>query len=169
MSHLLTRGHGDMADHFFEQGSESLLTPPAFEFVLGNELHRALRSQSFLTLVVFEAQREWEELFVAADDETLDDVAQLVARSVRATDLVSKTDKGLLSLALLDADFDSGAGVVGRLMSRIVSYNFQTPLRIAVGAACYPTHAVDADSLKREAASHPLVNWRGSLPKASND
>ena len=36
-------------------------------------------------------------------------------------------------------------------------------MRIAVGAACYPTHAVDADSLKRQALSRPIVNWRGGL------
>ena len=36
-----------------------------------------------------------------------------------------------------------------------------TPLRIAVGAACYPTHAVDAPSLRRQAATRPIVNWRG--------
>jgi hypothetical protein len=40
-------------------------------------------------------------------------------------------------------------------------YDFPTPLRISVGAACYPTHAVDAESLKRQAVSHPVVSWRG--------
>jgi hypothetical protein len=46
-------------------------------------------------------------------------------------------------------------------VQRIDSYDFPTPLRISLGAACYPTHAVDADSLRREALSHPVVNWRG--------
>ena len=158
-----------MSDPFYEEGSR-LLTPTAFEFVLDGELKRAVRSQNFLTLVVLEAKREWEGLMMTADDGTVDEVAQLVGREVRDTDLLGKTDKGILSLVLLDADFDSSARVIDRLVSRIDSYDFPTPLRISVGAACYPTHAVDADSLKRQAASRPVVSWRGRppMPRPSN-
>jgi hypothetical protein len=51
-------------------------------------------------------------------------------------------------------------------MARIRSYDFPTPLRISVGAACYPTHAGDADSLRRQAMSHPVVSWRGGSSSA---
>ena len=158
-----------MTDAFFEDDSR-LLTPRAFEFVLDGELKRAVRSQNFLTLVVFEATREWEGMMVTADEGTIDEVAQLVGREVRDTDLIGKTEKGMLSLVLLDSDFDSSARVIDRLVSRIDSYDFPTPLRISVGAACYPTHAVDADTLKRQAAARPVVSWRGgpSLPRTSN-
>jgi GGDEF domain-containing protein len=91
-------------------------------------------------------------------------VASVVGREVRDTDLIGKTDKGTLSLVLLDADFDSSAHVIERLVSRIDHYDFPTPLRISVGAACYPTHAVDAESLKRQAISRPVVSWRGGTP-----
>ncbi len=157
-----------MSDSFFEEGSR-LLTPNAFEFVLDGELKRAVRSQNFLTLVVLEAKREWEGLMVTADDGTVDEVAQLVGREVRDTDLLGRTEKGMLSLVLLDSDFDNSARVIDRLVARIDSYDFPTPLRISVGAACYPTHAVDADTLKRQAVSRPLVSWRGgpSLPRTS--
>jgi hypothetical protein len=158
-----------MTDSFFEDDSR-LLTPRAFEFVLDGELKRAVRSQNFLTLVVFEAKREWEGMMVTADEGTIDEVAQLVGREVRDTDLIGKTEKGVLSLVLLDSDFDSSARVIDRLVSRIDSYDFPTPLRISVGAACYPTHAVDSDTLKRQAAARPVVSWRGgpSLPRTSN-
>jgi len=158
-----------MNDSFFEDDSR-LLTPRAFEFVLDGELKRAVRSQNFLTLVVFEAKREWEGIMVTADEGTVDEVAQLVGREVRDTDLLGKTEKGMLSLVLLDSDFDNSARVIDRLVARIDSYDFPTPLRISVGAACYPTHAVDADTLKRQAASRPIVSWRGgpSLPRTSN-
>ena len=157
------------ADPFFEEGSR-LLTPNAFDFVLDGELKRAVRSQNFLTLVVLETRREWEGLEVTADDGTVEEVAQVVGREVRDTDLIGRTDKGTLSLVLLDADFDSSARVIDRLVSRIDNYDFPTPLRISVGAACYPTHAVDADSLKQQAVSRPVVSWRGgtSLPKTSS-
>jgi hypothetical protein len=152
---------------FYEEGSR-LLTPGAFEFVLDNELKRALRSQNFLTLVVVEATREWEGMMVTADEGTIREVAAIIGREVRDTDLIGRADEGTLGLILLDADFEHSARVIDRLVSRIENYEFPTALRIALGAACYPTHAVDADSLRREAISHPIVNWRGSIRSAAD-
>jgi hypothetical protein len=151
---------------FYEEGSK-LLTPGAFEFVLDAELKRAVRSQNFLTLVTVEASREWEGMMVTADEGTLHEVADIIAREVRDTDLLGHTDKGSLALVLLDADFEHSTRVIDRVVSRIENYEFPTALRIAVGAACYPTHAVDAESLKRQAVSRPIVNWRGGSRAAS--
>src|SRR4029079_2884961 len=111
--------------------------------------------------IVLEASREWEGMTVTADDGTIHEVAQIIGKEVRDTDLIGLTDRGVLSLVLIDADFEHSTHVINRLVSRIDNYKFPTPLRIAVGAACYPTHAVDADSLKQQAISHPIVNWRG--------
>jgi hypothetical protein len=147
---------------FYEDNSK-LLTPGAFEFVLDSELKRAVRSQNYLTLVTVEASREWEGMTVTADDGTLREVAQLIGREVRDTDLIGHTDRGTLALVLLDADFEHSERVIYRLVSRIENYEFPTQMRIAVGAACYPTHAVDAESLKRQALSRPVVNWRGGI------
>ena len=152
---------------FYEEGSK-LLTPGAFEFVLESELKRAVRSQNFLTLVVIEASREWEGMTVSADDGTLQEVASLIGREVRDTDLLGHTDRGTLALVLLDADFEHSGRVIDRLVARIENYEFSTALRIAVGAACYPTHAVDAESLKRQALSRPIVNWRGGVRSSSS-
>ncbi len=152
---------------FYEEGSR-LLTPGAFEFVLESELKRAVRSQNYLTLVTVETSREWEGMTMTADDGTLQEVAQIIVREVRDTDVIGHTEKGTLALVLLDADFDHSSRVIDRLVSRIASYEFPTVLRIAVGAACYPTHAVDADSLKRQARSRPIINWRGGI-RSSDD
>ena len=151
-----------MTSSLFYENDSNLLTPNAFEFVLATELKRALRSQNFLTLVTLEASREWEGMTVTADDGTVLEVAQIIGREVRDTDLLGHTDDGTLTLMLVDTDFAHSTRVVERLVSRIEHYGFATPLRIAVGAACYPTHAVDAESLKRQALSRPLVNWRRS-------
>jgi len=147
---------------FYEDNSK-LLTPGAFEFVLDSELKRAVRSQNFLTLVTLETSREWEGMTVTADEGTLQEVADIVGREVRDTDVIGHTDRGTLTLVLLDADFDSSTRVIDRVVSRIENYEFPNALRIAVGAACYPTHAVDAESLKRQALSRPIVHWRGGL------
>ena len=64
-----------MSSAFYEEGSK-LLTPHAFEFVLDAELKRAVRRQNYITLVLFEARREWEGVTVAADDGTLQKMAQ---------------------------------------------------------------------------------------------
>jgi GGDEF domain-containing protein len=154
-------------DPFFEEGSR-LLTPPAFDVVLASELKRAVRSQCFLTLVVLETRREWDGLEMTADEGMVKEVAQVIGREVRETDPIGKTEKGSLALVLLDADFDSSARVIDRLVSRIDSYDFPTPLRISLGAACYPTHAVDAESLKRQAVARPVVSWRGGPPTPHN-
>jgi len=152
---------------FYEEGSK-LLTPGAFEFVLESELKRAVRSQNFLTLVTVETSREWEGMTVTADDGTVQQVAQIIAKEVRDTDLLGHTEKGTLAIVLLDADFEHSTRVIDRLVSRIENYEFPTLLRIAVGAACYPTHAVDADSLKRQAMSRPIVNWRGGIRSSAD-
>ena len=157
-----------MTTSFYEEGSK-LLTPGAFEFVLDSELKRAVRSQNFLTLVLIEASREWEGITVTADDGTVHEVGEVIAREVRDTDFLGHPDKGTLAIVLLDADFDNSTRVIDRVISRIENYGFPSPLRIAVGAACYPTHAVDAESLKRQALSRPIVNWRGGLRSSSAD
>ena len=89
---------------FYEEGSK-LLTPGAFEFVLDSELKRAVRSQNFLTLVTLEATREWEGMMMTADNGTVQEVAQIIGKEVRDTDLLGHTDKGMLSLVLIDADW----------------------------------------------------------------
>lgn len=153
---------------FYEEGSK-VLTPGAFEFVLDSELKRAVRSQNFLTLVTLETSREWEGMMVSADDGTVQEVAQIIGKEVRDTDLLGHTDKGMLALVLLDADFEHSTRVIDRLVARIDNYEFAKALRIAVGAACYPTHAVDAETLKRQALSRPIVNWRGGLGSADQN
>lgn len=146
-------------ERFFEDGTR-LLTPNAFEFVLDAELKRAVRSQNFLTLIVVEAKREWDGLMVTADEGTVGEVAKILGHEVRDTDVLGASDQGTFAMMLLDADYESSTKVIDRLVQRIDNYEFPAKLRISMGAACYPTHAVDADSLKQQALTHPVVNWR---------
>jgi len=147
-------------EDFFEEGTR-LLTPHAFDFVLDSELKRAVRSQSFLTLVVLEARREWDGLIMDADEGTVTEVARIVGHEVRDTDLLGAVQNGRALLVLLDADDESSRKIIDRLVQRIDHYDFPAPLHISMGAACYPTHAVDADSLKRRAQTRPVLSWRG--------
>jgi hypothetical protein len=149
-----------MSDSLFDEGSR-LLKPHAFEFVLDGELRRAVRSQNYLTLVTVEASREYDGMTVAADEGTVGEVAQIIRNEVRDTDVLGVSNRGLLSLVLLDADYENSTRVIDRLVERMNHYDFPSPLRVNVGAACYPTDAVDAESLQRQAISHPVISWRG--------
>ena len=149
-----------MNDSLFDDRAR-LLTPHAFEFVLDGELRRAVRSQNYLTLVTVETSREFDGMTVAADQGTVGEVAQIIRNEVRDTDVLGVTTHGLLSLVLLDADYENSTRVIDRLVERMNHYDFPSPLRLSVGAACYPTDAVDAVSLRTQAVSHPVICWRG--------
>ena len=152
-------------DPFLEEDFR-VLTPEAFDFVLTNELKRAVRSQNFLTLLLMDPTPKPAGPPV---DRTraVRQVARLVSREVRETDLLSHTAEGRLSVVLLDADLPNSLRVIDRLMSRIEHYEFPTPLTIEVGAACCPTHGADADSLRRAAEARP-VHRREDRGSASN-
>lgn len=123
----------------------AVLNPETFEFVLTNELKRALRSQNFVTLVLIEPR--------GADPATgLREIAGLIHPELRETDLLAVDDRAV-SMVLLDADIQNSTGVIDRVMARLEHYQFSTPLDIQVGAACCPTHGADADTLRRVAAA----------------
>ena len=143
-------------DPFLEEDFR-VLTPEAFEFVLTNELKRAVRSQNFLTLVLMEPALKGESKDRnGTRDEAVREVARLVSRDIRETDLLSHTGRGQLSVVLLDADLENSIRVIDRLMSRLDHYEFARPLTFEVGAACCPTHGADAASLRRVAGSCPI-------------
>ena len=139
-----------------------VLTPEAFDFVLNNELKRAVRSQNFLTLVLLQPRGE------APDADAVREIARLVSREVRETDLLSAEDEGRLAMVLLDADLPNSQRVIERLMSRLEHYQFSMPMDIEVGAACCPTHGVDADTLRRVAERHAAAARRPERGTASN-
>jgi GGDEF domain-containing protein len=120
------------------------LNTETFDFVLTNELKRAQRSQSFVTLVRMEPRG-------AEAAESVGEIARLVSRELRETDLLA-TDGTTVSMVLLDADVHHSTQVIERVMARLEHYRFTTPVEIEVGAACCPTHGADLDTLRRVAS-----------------
>jgi hypothetical protein len=116
-----------------------------FDFVLTNELKRALRSQNFLTLVLLEPS--------GGDPETaMREIVALVSGELRETDMLS-ADASTVSMVLLDADVQNSNRVIERVLAQLEHYQFTAPVDIQVGAACCPTHGADVDTLKRVAAA----------------
>ena len=145
-----------------------MLTSEAFDFVLNNELKRAVRSQNFLTLVHVEPTVRGAQNGGNGDRDTaVREIARLISREVRETDLLAHTAKGRLSIVLLDADMPNSLGVIERLMSRLDHYEFTQPLAIEVAAACCPTHGADVDSLRRAAEARPVHPRRDTRGNAS--
>jgi hypothetical protein len=142
-----------------------LLAPTAFKFVLNRELRHAMRANGCLSLVTIETTRDLGGTTVSADEQTVHEIAQVLNNEMRDRDLLGYTDAGMLSLVLRSTDYQRSIRVVDRLMSKLEQHTFQTPVQIALGAACYPTHAMGAESLKRWAMSHPVASV---LPEASS-
>jgi hypothetical protein len=140
-----------------------VLTPEAFDFVLNNELKRAVRSQNYLTLVLAEPRAEGRE-----PQEAVQELARLIMREIRETDLVSASPDGRLSMVLLDADLQNSMGVIDRLLARLEHYQFPSPLAIEFGAACCPTHGSDPETLRRAAAARPMTPRREPRSNSSN-
>lgn len=157
-----------MAAEPFLDEDYRVLTSEAFDFVLNNELKRAVRSQNFLTLVHVEPTIRGSAGNSGERDLAVREIARLVSRDVRETDLIAETRKGRLSLVLLDADMQNSLGVIERLMSRLEHYGFSQPLTIGFGAACCPTHGADVESLRRAAESQPIHPRRDARGNASN-
>ena len=152
-------------DPFLEEDSR-VLTPEAFDFVLNNELKRAVRSQNFLTLLLVEPTPRNPEQ--AQHRTTLRQVTRLVSREVRETDLLAETPEGQLSVVLLDSDVNNSMQVVDRLVSRFEHYEFQAPVTVEVAAATCPTHGADAETLRRAAEARPIHPRRDDRGNASN-
>jgi GGDEF domain-containing protein len=122
----------------------AVLNHETFEFVLANELKRAVRSQNYVTLVMIQPRSGEHATAV-------DEITGLVNPELRETDLLA-VDADTVWMVLLDADLQNSTRVIERVMSRLEHYQFTVPLDIDVGAACCPTHGADAATLKRAAA-----------------
>ena len=148
----------------FFPSNTKLLAPTAFRFVLNRELRHAMRANGCLSLVTIETTRDLGGTQVSADDETMHEIAQVLNNEMRDRDLLGYTDAGTLSLVLRSTDYQRSMRVVDRIMAKLEQHNFQGPVKIELGAACYPVHAMGAESLKRWAVSHPVASVHPSAP-----
>ncbi len=158
-----------MTTNGFAGGGESkLLTPGALQFVLNRELRRAVRAHSTLTLVVVKADRDRNGGQVPADETTVREIGALLEQEMREDDLVGFLEPGLLAMVLVHTDYGRAQRVVDRLIDGLETHSFPGAVRVVIGAACYPTHAMGAASLRRWAVSHPIVTCRGGSRSAAH-
>lgn len=134
--------------------ASGLLTHEAFSFFVDHLLKHAERTQEFLTLVVFVTEWASREAIVAADEWIVKELARLIRFAVRDTDLLGRTSDGALSLMLAGIDAEGAASVVERLNGHIGRYRMSPAMKISIGMASCPAHAVRMDDLLRCAMAH---------------
>ena len=138
----------------FYDAASGLLTPEAFSFMVTHLLRHAERTQEFMTLVVFVAERASRDAIDAADEWVVTELGRLIRQAVRETDLLGRTRDGMLSLMLAGIDTERARGS-DRTTER--SFSGATVWRLACrsasGSACCPTHAVRVDELLQQALS----------------
>jgi GGDEF domain-containing protein len=137
----------------FHDTASGLLTHEAFSFMVDHLLKHAERTQEFLTLVVFVAERASREVIVAADEWIVKEMGRLIRHAVRETDLLGRTADGALSLMLAGIDAERALPVIERLNEHLGRYGTAPTLQISVGAASCPTHAIRVDELFEHAIS----------------
>jgi diguanylate cyclase (GGDEF)-like protein len=140
----------------FYDAASGLLTPEAFNFMVSHLLKHAERTQEFLTLVVFIAERASRDAIGAVEDGVLTDIGRLISRAVRKTDLMARTTDGMLSLMLSGIDMERAMAVIERLNEHLWRYRMSPALQISVGVACCPTHAIHVDELLQAAISRRI-------------
>jgi diguanylate cyclase (GGDEF)-like protein len=140
----------------FYDAASGLLSPEAFSFMVSHLVRHAERTQEFLTLVVFVAERASRDAIGAVDEGVLTEIGRLISRVVRKTDLLARTADGMLSLMLSGIDAERAMAVIERLNEHLCRYRMSPALQISVGAACCPTHAVHADELLQAAISRRM-------------
>ena len=140
----------------FYDAASGLLTPEAFSFMVSHLLRHAERTQEFLTLVVFVAERASRDAIDAVDESVLTDIGRLISRVVRQTDLLARTADGVLSLMLSGIDVERAMAVIERLNEHVWRYRMSPALQLSVGVACCPTHATHVDELLQAAISRRI-------------
>ena len=137
------------------------MTAAAFEFDSTPSSNARSARKHYLTLVTLEATRETEGNTVTAEAGTLQAIAQLIGGELRDSDLIGHTDRGTLTMALLEADFEHAERVIRRMVARIENHAFPEPLRIAVGAAVYPHSCRRRGFAETLRPARPVVQGRG--------
>jgi len=150
----------------FYDAASGLLTPEAFSFMLTHLLGHAERTQEFLTLVVFVAERASRDAIEAVDEGVVTEIGRRMSRMVRKTDLLARTADGMLSLMLSGVDVERAMAVIERLKDHLWRHRMSPALQISVGAACCPTHAVHFDELLQAAIAHRTHGDRRQRPPA---
>ena len=127
-----------------------------FEYLLDLEVKKAVRYLYFFSLIILQRNRCPKDLSEAEDETLLKKMAFLIREEIRGTDLIGRIGHDKFFIILHQADLQAALKVGERIRDRIEHYAFRVDgrevmLTGSIGAACFPTHASDLETLIQKA------------------
>jgi diguanylate cyclase (GGDEF)-like protein len=121
------------------------LSQDCFKFILELEGRLATRYNYFLSLLTIEMDQNDDEGLLVT-------LADLVRKSIRISDILSRSDDQRLSVILPHAETSGAFGVGKRIRDRVRNYKFLFKngfgkRTVSVGGGCFPTHTSDIHAL----------------------
>ena len=123
-----------------------------FEYVLDLDVKKAVRYLYFFSLMILQRDRIPPGLNQTEDEMLLSQLAFLTREEIRGTDIIGRIGHDKFFIILDQADIQASFKVGERVRERIEHYTFRVNgsellLKVSIGAACFPTHASDLETL----------------------
>jgi GGDEF domain-containing protein len=136
----------------------TVLAGGVFDTVFRLEIEKSLRLQYPLSLLTIRADTTRP---VADQSQLADQLTRVVAAVLRSTDAVAVERPAvgpILQLLLVDAHHESLPGVIARIREEVERHRFRAggdpvQVRLAIGAASFPTTATTLEDLRAQAMS----------------
>lgn len=121
----------------------AVLEKEFFQYLIRFEIKRAMRYQSFATLLFLEPDQEFD------NGMNLKIFAEIISEELRDSDIIGRVNHVRFGIVLLHAD-QRGSLVAGeRLRKRIKNYLFpgNKERTVSMGGACFPNNATNPEYL----------------------
>src|SRR5262245_52712734 len=142
-----------------------------FRHFLELELKRSLRYQSFTSVLLIEIPPDRK--VPVSKTSFLERVANSLSSQVRVTDIIGTTRENSITVVLLNCDKCSASEVANRVTCWSLQYfgtdninDGASGSSVAIGAACFPTHATDSEHLL--GAATEMLETSRRLPEAQS-
>ena len=127
-----------------------------FEYLLDLEVKKAVRYLYFFSLMILQRDRVPPGLNQTEEEMLLRQLAFLTREEIRGTDIIGRIGDNKFFIILDHADSQASLKIGERIRERIEQYAFRVDehevmLTVSIGAACFPTHASDLETLIQKA------------------
>lgn len=127
-----------------------------FEYLLDLEVKKAVRYLYFFSLMILQRDNVPPGLNQTEEEMLLRQLAFLTREEIRGTDIIGRIRDNKFFIILDHADSQASLKIGERVRERIEHYAFRVDdhevmLTVSIGAACFPTHASDLETLIQKA------------------
>lgn len=127
-----------------------------FEYLLDLEVKKAVRYLYFFSLMILQRDKLPSDLTQGEEENLLRRLAIVIREEIRGTDIIGRIGHDKFFVILDQTDFQASLKVGERVKERIEHYAFRVDGHVvmptvSIGAACFPTHASDLETLIEKA------------------